>query len=128
MCQVGMDFCGGRGRGAAWAAGIWGCIPPKWPENGGRGSGLPGKVKIGTNMIKNNSFKGIRVRIVQGKRVEIDPWRPLDRVVYTPLYSTLLYWCIDFLRRLLMAILSSDVEGPVPRLRRRPDSRRVVKG
>ena len=95
-CQVGMDFCGGRGRGSAGAAGIWGYIPPKWPENGGRGSGLPGKVKIGTDRIKTNSFKGIRGRIVTRKRVEIDPWRPLDRGVYTllystPLYSTLLY-------------------------------------
>ena len=46
--------------------------PPNWPETGGRRPGLPGKLKITPNMIKTNSFKGIRGRIVQGKRDEID--------------------------------------------------------
>ena len=76
-------FAGGAAGARAGAAGIWGYIPPKWPETGGRRPGLPGKVKITPNRIKTNSFKGIRGRIVQGKRVEIDPWRPLDRGVYT---------------------------------------------
>ena len=65
-------FAGGAAGARAGAAGIWAYIPPKWPETGGRGPGLPGKVKIGPNRIKTNSFKGIRGRIVQGKRVEID--------------------------------------------------------
>ena len=46
---------------------------PKWPETGVGGAGLPGKVKIGKNMIKTKGFKGIRGRIVQTKNVEIDP-------------------------------------------------------
>ena len=42
---------------------------PKWPETGVGGAGLPGKVKIGKNMIKTKGFKGIRGRIVQVKSV-----------------------------------------------------------
>ena len=55
-----------------------GIYPPKMAGNGGRGSRLPRKVKIGTKRDKTKSFKGIGGCIVQGKRVKIETWRPLD--------------------------------------------------